>query len=96
MKAKDKDNRVDILKPLFWEYDWASVKENLCSPFVIARVLELGDPKQFRALTDQVGDETIKAFLVQKGNRLLSARSFSFWHLFYQRHEIIEGAQKSS
>lgn len=34
---------LDILKPLFWDYQWTSVLERIDSPFVIARVLELGN-----------------------------------------------------
>jgi len=83
---------IDILKPLFWDYDWASVKQNLLSPFVIARVLELGGPEQFRVLAKVIGNDAIRAFLVQKGIRLLSRRSYNFWQLFYQRHESTERA----
>jgi hypothetical protein len=37
---KNKD--IKILKELFWDYKWNSVLKKLDSPFVIARVLEIG------------------------------------------------------
>jgi hypothetical protein len=92
MTPKENAGDIDILKPLFWDYDWASVKQNLLSPFVIARVLELGDPEQFRVLAKVIGDHAIKAFLIRKGKRLLSRRSYNFWQLFYRRHESTEQA----
>lgn len=60
---------IEILAPLFWEYSWESLKNKLKSPFVIARVLELGDPSQFRVLERAVGKEVIKEFLKEKGEK---------------------------
>jgi hypothetical protein len=87
MKRENKKIDLDILKPLFWEYDWGSVKENLTSPFVIARILELGNPEQFRLFAELVGNEIIKKFLYKKGKKLLSPQSFNFWRLYYQKNE---------
>jgi len=44
------NKNLEILKELFWDYEWSSVIENLNSPFVIARVLEIGDEEQFKVL----------------------------------------------
>jgi len=87
MKTKNRKIDLEILKPLFWEYDWTSLKENLTSPFVIARVLELGNPEQFHLFAELVGNELIKAFLDESGERLLSPQSFNFWQLYYQKNE---------
>lgn len=65
-----------ILHSLFWEYKWESVKKNLTSPFVIARVLELGNPEQFRIFSELVGEETIKNFLREKGEILKFSDNF--------------------
>jgi len=92
MENNSKENKLEILKPLFWEYDWNSVKENLNSSFVIAKVLELGDPEQFHFFAEIVGNEVIKAFLYEKGEKLLSPQSFNFWQLYYQRNDIIKSA----
>ncbi|MGC9093869.1 MAG: DUF6922 domain-containing protein [Bacteroidota bacterium] len=81
---KKNQNDLEILKPLFWEYDWGSVEENLASSFVIARVLELGDPKQFRLFAELVGEDSIKIFLREKGEKLLSPQSLNFWKLYYR------------
>lgn len=84
---------LDILKPLFWDYQWTSVLERIDSPFVIARVLELGNPPQVRALINRVGEEKIIGFLQRKGEKLLSARSFNFWTLYYD--ETLTTTQES-
>jgi hypothetical protein len=87
MKTKNKKVDLDILKPLFWEYNWGSVKENFASSFVIARILELGTPEQFRLFAGMVGDEIIKTFLNKVGKKLLSPQSLNFWRLYYQKNE---------
>lgn len=74
---------LDILKPLFWDYQWTSVLECIESPFVIARVLELGNPQQVDVLADRLGNKKIIQFLQRKGEKLLSPRSFNFWTLYY-------------
>jgi hypothetical protein len=78
-------DELDKLKPLFWEYKWESVKENLASPVVIARVLEMANPEQFKIFSSAVGDTEIIKFLKTKGERMLSKRSFNFWKLYYEK-----------
>ena len=95
MKPRRKRTELDILKPLFWEYHWTSVKQNLTSPAVIARVLELGNPEQFRLFASIVGNETIKAFLNEKGANLLSPQSYNFWRLYYQQNESTDSYPES-
>lgn len=87
MKIKLKQMDKKVLFPLFWEYDIDSLAKNLTSPFVIARVLELGNPQQFFIFTRMVGNKVIKTFINEKGEKLLSPQSYNFWRLYYRRQE---------
>ncbi|MEO0144381.1 MAG: hypothetical protein ABIL49_07495 [candidate division WOR-3 bacterium] len=73
---------IKTLKDLFWDYDWESVLRNLDSPFVISRVLEIGNKEQVRAFLSVVSEEKIKEFLT-KYEKLLSKQSLNFWRLVY-------------
>jgi hypothetical protein len=77
------DKNLEILKELFWDYKWNSVLEKLDSPFVIARVLEIGDEDQVRTLIKEIGDDKIIDFLKKYGKRMLSKISYNFWCHFY-------------
>jgi len=87
MKTKNRKVNLNILKSLLWEYNWRSVKKNLTDSFIIARVLELGRPEQFRLFSELVGNEVIKTFLLKRGKKLLSPQSFNFWRLYYDKNE---------
>lgn len=78
---KDKE-KLRILKELFWDYNWESVLKNLDSPFVIARVLEIGNKKQVKEFINAIGSEKIKDFL-NNYPKLLSKQSLNFWRLCY-------------
>ena len=78
MKIKN----LKILKELFWDYKWNSVLKKFDSPFVIARVLEIGNKDQVKELEKVVGKEKIKNFLKNYEN-LLSKQSLNFWKLCY-------------
>ncbi len=80
MMKKSKD--IKILKELFWDYKWNSVLKKLDSPFVIARVLEIGNKEQVKILEKAIGKEKIKDFL-KKYENLLSKQSLNFWKLCY-------------
>ncbi|MGB9677693.1 MAG: DUF6922 domain-containing protein [Candidatus Ratteibacteria bacterium] len=77
------DKNLEILKELFWDYEWSSVLEKIDSPFVIARVLEIGDEEQVKAFENSTGKEKIKDFLKKYGKRLLSKMSYNFWSYCY-------------
>jgi len=79
---KNKNKNLKILKELFWDYKWNSVLEKLDSPFVIARVLEIGNKEQVKELEKAIGKEKIKYFL-KKYENLLSKQSLNFWRLCY-------------
>lgn len=78
-------DELEKLKPLFWDYEWKSLKKNLTSPFVISRVLEVANPEQFRIFSSAVGDDKIIEFLEKKGERMLSKRAFNYWKLYYEK-----------
>lgn len=71
------------IKNLFWDYKWESVIDNLESPFVIARILEMGSKKQVKKFISIIGDQKIIDFL-EKYGKLLSKQSLNFWKLVYQ------------
>ncbi|MEN3045119.1 MAG: hypothetical protein ABDH37_07910 [Candidatus Hydrothermales bacterium] len=77
-----KTSKLKIIKDLFWDYKWESVLKNIDSPFVIARVLEIGNKKQVKEFINLVGSEKIKEFL-KKYDKLLSKESRNFWKLCY-------------
>ena len=79
---KNKNKNLKTLKELFWDYKWNSVLEKLDSPFVIARVLEIGNKEQVKELEKAIGKEKIKDFL-KKYENLLSKQSLNFWRLCY-------------
>jgi hypothetical protein len=78
----NKSKNIKILKELFWDYKWNSVLKKLDSPFVIARVLEIGNKEQVKILEKAIGKEKIKNFL-KKYENLLSKQSLNFWKLCY-------------
>jgi O-phosphoseryl-tRNA(Cys) synthetase len=80
MMNRSKD--IKILKELFWDYKWNSVLKKLDSPFVIARVLEIGNKEQVKVLEKAIGKEKIKD-LLKKYENLLSKQSLNFWKLCY-------------
>ncbi len=55
-------DKIKILKELFWEYKWGSVKKKLNSHFVISRVLEMGTPEQYKVFKNKVGKKIIINF----------------------------------
>lgn len=77
-----KEFKPKFLKELFWDYKWQSVLKNLNSPFVIARVLEIGNSKQVKELINLIGENKLKEFL-KKYDKLLSKQSRNFWKLCY-------------
>lgn len=91
-KVKSKGNKnLNILKDLFWDYKWRSVVKNLASPFVIARVLEIGNKEQVKTLISCIGDEKIMEFL-KTHDKLLTKLSRNFWKLCYgiKEKEVIK------
>ncbi len=83
MKKKIRD--VENLRNLFWDYNWESVLENLNSPFVISRVLEMGGKEEVKIFLKKVGHKEIRKFLKNYGSKLLSEINYNFWVKFYEK-----------
>lgn len=66
-----------FLHPLFWEYDPNTL--NAASSIVIERILEQGDLPAWRWLEAHVLETEIRSFLLRKGQKRLSPKSFEFW-----------------
>lgn len=81
------DKNLEILKELFWDYEWSSVLEKIDSPFVIARVLEIGDEEQVKTLEKAIGKRKIRRFLKKYGKRFLSEMSYNFWSYCYETNK---------
>lgn len=85
MQDSKKKKNLERLKPIFWEYEWDSVRKNLTSPVIIAKLLEMANPEQFKIFSSLVGDEEIKRFLEKKGEKRLSKKAYNYWKLYYEK-----------
>ncbi len=88
MKRKKINKEIKRLQNLFWDYNWDSVLKNLSSPYVIARVLEIGDEEQLKLFRKEIGDDVLKDFLKNYGERLLSKISYNFWKCYCEKKFI--------
>jgi len=90
MKKSDKDEIRDLLKlkELFWDYKWESVVKNLSSPFVISRVLEIGNSEQVKILIKYIGKEKLKKYIEKYAEKHLSKISYNFWKIYYEKHLV--------
>ncbi len=77
---------LEKLKPLFWDYKWESVLKNLSSPFVITRVLEIGNSEQVRILIEHIGNDALKEYIENYAKEHLSKLSYNFWKLYYEKN----------
>lgn len=82
MRSKKGFKSLKIFKKLFWDYHLKSVLKNLDSPFVIARVLEIGNKEQVKAFISHIGKEKTVNFLTNYGH-LFSKQSLNFWRLCF-------------
>ena len=74
---------MDLIKNLFWEYDFNHVKINLSNIVVIERILELGNKEQFNFLINEIGKDKIIKYLSSKGKRRLSRKLYNFWREYF-------------
>lgn len=58
------------------------------SPFWIGRLLEEGEEADLRWLTRRQSEESLQAWLEERGGRQLSGRSRAFWRLVLGRDPI--------
>ncbi len=70
---------------MFWDYNWDSVLKNLNSPYVIARLLEIGGEEEVKIFLSKVSQKKIREFLKNYGSKLLSEINYNFWVKFYEK-----------
>ncbi len=80
-----KIKNIENLKNLFWDYNWDSVLKNLNSPYVIARLLEIGGEEEVKIFLSKVSQKKIREFLKNYGSKLLSEINYNFWVKFYEK-----------
>ena len=74
------DNRIpEGLWPHFQEYDPAGLDLEGDADLIIQRTLEFGTWDEARWLFVTYGSRRIRAFLRQRGERLLSPVTFNYW-----------------
>ena len=96
MEKLSKVNAKELskLKELFWDYEWESVVNNLSSPFVISRILEIGNSEQVKILIKHIGKEALKRYIEKYAEKHLSKLSCNFWKIYYERYLKKEGARR--
>jgi uncharacterized protein DUF6922 len=69
------------LRPLFWDYRFATLTWEDDRELVISRVLSAGGLDAIRWLRQRAGDEGIREFLEHRHGAGLSPRKLRFWEL---------------
>ncbi len=69
----------DGLWPHFQEYDPAHLDRDKDADLIIQRTLEFGTWEEIRWLVTSYGIERIREFVRQRGERLLSGVTFTYW-----------------
>jgi hypothetical protein len=74
-----------MLRPLFWDADWASVDFSRNRTAVIERILNLGDQEQLAWLKEHVTCDEIR--LVVLSSRRLSKKTARCWQNYFGLRE---------
>ena len=69
----------EVLRPLFWDCDFATLDAARQQDFVIGRVLASGPLDATRWLRRQYGDDVIRVWIILHSGRQLSSRQLRFW-----------------
>jgi hypothetical protein len=69
------------LRPYFWDYPCAELSLKTDENLIIRRILTNGSWDSVLWLRSQVGDHTLKEWLMSHRGRGLSARQLRFWGL---------------
>jgi hypothetical protein len=69
----------EVLRPLFWEYDFDVLSWETDRDLVIARILARGDLAALRWLRAQLGDEAIRVWIEGRQGRGLTPQQLRFW-----------------
>ena len=74
---------------LFWDTDFKQIDFDRNKRFVIGRVLEQGDVKDYQAIKDYYGEDTIRQEASQL--RYLDPKSLNFWSLIFNipKHKFL-------
>jgi hypothetical protein len=73
------DNIPAGLKPHFQEYDLQALELDRDANLIIQRTLEYGTWDEVRWLFSTYGDRRIRAFVRERGERLLSRVTLNYW-----------------
>ncbi|MDZ7363399.1 MAG: hypothetical protein ONB46_22170 [candidate division KSB1 bacterium] len=85
-----------FLKPFFWDTGFSRLKWNCHRDFIIQRILAEGDWKAVQWLRRKIGNEALRAWLLQHQGRGLDKRRLRFWELILPLpHKIVNAWLKS-
>ncbi len=69
----------DFLRPLFWEVEFRRLSPERDRDYLCVRIMEHGDLPAIRWLIATYGKPALRAWLIQREGRGLSARALRFW-----------------
>jgi len=72
----------DHLRPFFWETEFCQIKVDKNKPYIIERILELGDLSAVSWIFSNYTKNEIKEVLGK--SRKVSAKSRNFWQLILE------------
>ncbi len=72
-----------LMRPLFWDVESARLRGDRDWPFVARRVLAVGGLRELRWLRRRLGDDTIRALLLESECRGLSPARIRFHELIF-------------
>jgi uncharacterized protein DUF6922 len=89
MRARPLPAEIEEDRALFWDAQPGTIDPEIHAPYVIARILGLGNLAQVRALENYYGRDRLRAFFLDGGLRQVDAQTASFWLLILKidRHE---------
>jgi hypothetical protein len=71
----------ELLKPLFWEYDFGSLSVERDKDFLIRRILTRGDWSAIAWLRRRIGDKLLRKWILEHEGRGLSPQQLRFWQV---------------
>ncbi len=77
--------RTPFKTSLFWDVDLKNLDIKKHKRFIIERILEFGDPKDYEWAVARYGKKDIKQALVK--SRKLSKKSEHFWYFIFNINE---------
>ncbi len=80
-RAKTKRDLPDELQPLFWEYDFESLSWERDNHFITKRVLTHGGQQASDWLRERIGDESLKAWILDNNGAGMEPRRLRYWQL---------------